>query len=437
MERDVFISYSEQDKPVADAACATLEQRGIRCWIAPRDVPAGQAWAAALVEAIAASRAFVLILSNGSNTSPQVVREVGEAVDNALPIFPLRIENVEPSEGMRYYIRSIHWLDAMTPPLEEHLDRLAALVEAALEAGSAAPSGEPEVARQPPPGPATPSTPAATPWYRRPLVWGSAAIVVLLATVLAVVLGGSGDGSNDSGDDAAIAADATNAEEPADAGEAANAGDAPLATTSPEPATTSPEPAVPTFEDSFDGELDAGWSWLFEDPEAWSLTGGGLEIIADDNSTNRLVRDAPNAPFELTTLVRFTPTSNFQFAGIIVQGDRWEDWIQFGRAYCDPTIAGCIGDGIYFDNLRDSEFFGVSGNYPYDGGDEVYLRLAADGDRYAGYFSQDGETWTLVGAQTGDGFRRIGLVAHQGHEASAPAEFAFVTIAPVGTDLVP
>ena len=36
---DVFISYAHEDKPMADALCATLEQNGLRCWIAPRDVP--------------------------------------------------------------------------------------------------------------------------------------------------------------------------------------------------------------------------------------------------------------------------------------------------------------------------------------------------------------------------------------------------------------
>jgi TIR domain len=35
MAHDVFISHSHADKPAADAACAALEARGIRCWIAP------------------------------------------------------------------------------------------------------------------------------------------------------------------------------------------------------------------------------------------------------------------------------------------------------------------------------------------------------------------------------------------------------------------
>lgn len=42
MRNTVFISYAHQDKPVADAVCARLEQSGIRCWIAPRDIQPGR-----------------------------------------------------------------------------------------------------------------------------------------------------------------------------------------------------------------------------------------------------------------------------------------------------------------------------------------------------------------------------------------------------------
>ena len=135
MAHDVFISYSSKDKTVADAVCATLESRKFRCWIAPRDVPAGKPYAASLVNAISESRVFVLILSEGSNKSSHVLREVGEAVDYGIPVIPLRIEEVEPSQEMRYYIKSIHWLDAMDPPLERHLKRLADSVQALLSVG--------------------------------------------------------------------------------------------------------------------------------------------------------------------------------------------------------------------------------------------------------------------------------------------------------------
>ena len=132
MAHDVFISYSTKDKTVADAVCAKLESQKIRCWIAPRDVPAGQPFAASLVKAIRASSVIVLILSQGSNQSTHVLREVGEAVDSGIPILPLRIEDVNPTEELHYYIKSIHWLDAMSPPLERHLEKLTGSVLALL-----------------------------------------------------------------------------------------------------------------------------------------------------------------------------------------------------------------------------------------------------------------------------------------------------------------
>ena len=41
MLHDVFISYSSRDKVIADAVCHFLEQGGIKCWIAPRDIAPG------------------------------------------------------------------------------------------------------------------------------------------------------------------------------------------------------------------------------------------------------------------------------------------------------------------------------------------------------------------------------------------------------------
>jgi hypothetical protein len=129
MAHDVFISYSSHDKLTADAACAALESRGIRCWIAPRDVFPGEEYAASLVRALHECRVMVLVFSSGANRSPQVLREVERAVSRGVPILPLRIEDVPPSEAMEYYISSRHWLDALTAPLEQHLIRLAETVK--------------------------------------------------------------------------------------------------------------------------------------------------------------------------------------------------------------------------------------------------------------------------------------------------------------------
>src|SRR5580698_472970 len=132
MAHDVFISYSARDKPVADAVCATLESNGVRCWIAPRDVQAGIAYAESLVNGLSNSRLMILVFSANSNRSPQVLREVERAVSKGMPILPFRIEDAPMSQEMEYYIASQHWLDALTPPLERHLARLCDSVKALL-----------------------------------------------------------------------------------------------------------------------------------------------------------------------------------------------------------------------------------------------------------------------------------------------------------------
>jgi TIR domain len=135
MPIDVFISHSQQDKVAAEAACSALEAAGIRCWIAPRDVPPGAQWPAAIIDAIDHCRAMVLIFSSGANQSRQVYREVQRAFDKEVPVVPFRIENVTLEHSLAYYVETVHWLDAVTPPLENHLKQLAVSIAALLNKG--------------------------------------------------------------------------------------------------------------------------------------------------------------------------------------------------------------------------------------------------------------------------------------------------------------
>ena len=136
---DAFISYSTKDKQTADAACAALEKAGIRCWIAPRDIRPGLEWDAAIVDAIDQCKVMVLIFSASANESQQVRREVKHAFSKSAPVIPLRIEDIVPTKSMAYYMDSVHWLDAMTPPLEQHLTKLADTAKAFLQADAAIP----------------------------------------------------------------------------------------------------------------------------------------------------------------------------------------------------------------------------------------------------------------------------------------------------------
>lgn len=126
MRREVFISYSTKDRPTAEQMCASLEAQGIPCWMAPRDIIPGNNWAKAIIKALNECRAMVLILSANANKSSQVCREVQLAADDEnITIVPFRIEDVLPSDALKYFLGLPHWLDALTPPFEYHLQSLA------------------------------------------------------------------------------------------------------------------------------------------------------------------------------------------------------------------------------------------------------------------------------------------------------------------------
>lgn len=125
---DVFISYSSKDRTVANMVCALLEERGHRCWIAPRDIIPGTEWGEAIITALKEARVFVLVFSQHANTSPQILREVERAVHLGLPIIPFRIEDVVPERSLEYFMSVPHWLDALSPPVEDHIARLGDVV---------------------------------------------------------------------------------------------------------------------------------------------------------------------------------------------------------------------------------------------------------------------------------------------------------------------
>jgi len=132
MAHDAFISYSSKDKITADTVCAVLEREGIRCWIAPRNVVAGMEWGECIIEAIEQSRVLVLVFTAEADASPQVRREVERAVNRGVSILPLRVEDVMPGRALEYFIANVHWFDALTPPLETHLQNLVATIKTLL-----------------------------------------------------------------------------------------------------------------------------------------------------------------------------------------------------------------------------------------------------------------------------------------------------------------
>jgi hypothetical protein len=131
---DVFISYSSKDKVAADAVCHALEESGMRCWIAPRDVVAGTDWNESIIRAIGECKVLVLLLSQNSSSARQVHQEVIFAVQENRSVVPLRLEDISPAGALKLQLSGTHWLDAFPPPLDRHLQELCRTLRVLLDA---------------------------------------------------------------------------------------------------------------------------------------------------------------------------------------------------------------------------------------------------------------------------------------------------------------
>jgi len=122
-----FISHAKTDQKKVQEIVSALEQRGFKCWVAPRDVRPGHSYGDEIIRGIERSRCFILALSKASNESPFVAREVERAISKRKPSFPLRIEDVEPSSSLELFISSTQWIDAFSGGGTQ-IDQLATLL---------------------------------------------------------------------------------------------------------------------------------------------------------------------------------------------------------------------------------------------------------------------------------------------------------------------
>lgn len=112
MKHDVFISYSSQDKDAAKAICHTLEQNEIRCWMAPRDIPAGSEYGDLIDEAIKSSTVVVVLFSEAAAASLWVKGELNIAFEEQKVIIPFRLDKTPLKGQNRVILNQKHWIDA-------------------------------------------------------------------------------------------------------------------------------------------------------------------------------------------------------------------------------------------------------------------------------------------------------------------------------------
>ena len=114
--------------------CAALETRGMRCWIAPRDIPAGGDYAEAIISAIETTDAMVVLFSERANGSQHIRREVERALNYNKRICPVTIDNAKLAGALDYFLATLQWTDASSAPMEQAIEHAADELEATLAA---------------------------------------------------------------------------------------------------------------------------------------------------------------------------------------------------------------------------------------------------------------------------------------------------------------
>ena len=132
MEHQVFISYSSQDKEIADRVCAALENAGFHCWIAPRDIEEGADFPSAIVQAIMTVKSMVVLLTTHAVASPHVLSEIGHAFDARKRMLPVRLFSSDLPPDFDYFLSTQQWLDASEGFTDETLKRLIEAVSGSL-----------------------------------------------------------------------------------------------------------------------------------------------------------------------------------------------------------------------------------------------------------------------------------------------------------------
>lgn len=169
-------------------------------------------------------------------------------------------------------------------------------------------------------------------------------------------------------------------------------------------ASSSPVSSVVWTDNFSSASLDSRWSWIREDPTHWSLTThpGFLRLTTQQtfsDVSNLLVQTAPVGDYEIQSRLIFTPTENFQMAGLIAYQDD-NNSLSLGRAFCDVPPPACVNNGIYFDRVEGGSLVGSNYGMNIAVQGEAYLRLVRQGMTYTGYVSSDGVDWIVVGVHT-------------------------------------
>ena len=118
MAQKVFISYSSVDYDIVNDIRNILLENNIDCWMAPESIPAGSDYAHEIPSAIESCKYFLLVLSDNSQRSIWVPKELDFAIDCKKIILPLKIDTVPLKSIFKFRLSNVQCIDMTQKPTD-------------------------------------------------------------------------------------------------------------------------------------------------------------------------------------------------------------------------------------------------------------------------------------------------------------------------------
>lgn len=115
----VFISYEKHDTAAAGEMVQYLEEHGVKCWIAPRDVEGGAEYGGEITRGIRNATSVILVGSEWTKGSIHVRNEIGLAFREGLKIVPYCSGECDLGDSLDFFLATTH---RITPTDDKYFD---------------------------------------------------------------------------------------------------------------------------------------------------------------------------------------------------------------------------------------------------------------------------------------------------------------------------
>ena len=146
MSAEVFVSYARSDRERVLELVERMRSAGVGVWVDEGGIHGASLWGQEIVDAIDASKVMILMISDSSITSDNVVKELSIASEDKKPILPVYLHRSEIPKSMRYQLAGIQHIEFFEGQEDEAFQSM--LVSLSRLGVSA---GETEAKQDPPP----------------------------------------------------------------------------------------------------------------------------------------------------------------------------------------------------------------------------------------------------------------------------------------------